>query len=180
MGIKDDFQVYLKPQSDLGEYGCIADNQEASSILTELQKNTIESEKYVLDIIVGSLSSITKVCLFYSLSFIFFCVFSSFPRLSWGRNYLHLINTIFLKLEEEDLSQQLSEGFMPDDTFMFGPQSMLNMDHIQKVAQSKGSPSFDGVCWFFVFVLDILLTIGFKVLFVVKHLFLLLEDIYDF
>ncbi|CAA2959618.1 Hypothetical predicted protein [Olea europaea subsp. europaea] len=107
LGIKDDFQVYLKPQSDLGEYGCIADNQEASSILTELQKNTIESEKYVLDIIVGSLSSITK-------------------------------------LEEEDLSQQLSEGFMPDDTFMFGPQSMLNMDHIQKVAQSKGSPSFDG------------------------------------
>lgn len=107
LGIKDDFQVFLKPQSDLGKYGSIADNQVASSILTELQKNTIESEKYVLDIIVESLSSITK-------------------------------------LEEEDLAQQLSEGFMPDDTFMFGPQSMLNMDHIQKVAHSKGSPSFDG------------------------------------
>ncbi|KAL2490399.1 Uncharacterized protein Adt_26027 [Abeliophyllum distichum] len=122
LGIKDDFQVYLKPQSDVGEYGSAADNQEASSILAELQKKTTESEKNMLEIIVESLSSITQ-------------------------------------LEGEDLAKQLSEGFMPDDTFMFGPQSMLNMDHVQNVAHAKGSPSFDGVCCVFLFVLEILLAI---------------------
>lgn len=48
-------------------------------------------------------------------------------------------------MEANDLVQQLSEGFVPDDTFMFGPQSMIDMDHVQAFARSKGSLSFDGV-----------------------------------
>ncbi|KAL6514836.1 hypothetical protein OROGR_020415 [Orobanche gracilis] len=48
------------------------------------------------------------------------------------------------KFETEDIAKQLSEGFVPDEDFMFGPQSMLDMDHIQRSADSKGSHSFDG------------------------------------
>ncbi|KAL6558021.1 hypothetical protein OROMI_018371 [Orobanche minor] len=48
------------------------------------------------------------------------------------------------KFETEDIAKQLSEGFVPDEDFMFGPQSMLDMDHIQRAADSKGSHSFDG------------------------------------
>lgn len=48
------------------------------------------------------------------------------------------------KMETNDLVQQLSEVFIPDDTFMFGPQSMIDMDHVQAFAHSKGSLSFDG------------------------------------
>ncbi|PIN14940.1 hypothetical protein CDL12_12415 [Handroanthus impetiginosus] len=48
------------------------------------------------------------------------------------------------KFEAEDVAKQLSEGFVPDEAFMFGPQSMLNMDHIQRGGHSNESQSFDG------------------------------------
>ncbi|XP_027159144.1 uncharacterized protein LOC113760669 isoform X1 [Coffea eugenioides] len=44
-------------------------------------------------------------------------------------------------LEEEDLINQLSEAFTPDDVLMFGP---LDFDHVHGVPFSKESPSFDG------------------------------------
>lgn len=48
-------------------------------------------------------------------------------------------------MEANDLVQQLSEVFVPDDAFMFGPQSLIDMDHVQAFAHAKGSLSFDGV-----------------------------------
>ncbi|XP_063937421.1 protein SEMI-ROLLED LEAF 2 isoform X2 [Daucus carota subsp. sativus] len=107
VGISNDFQVFVKPLVNVGEYGSSGDNQGASFLLSELRKNIFESENIMLDILSQSLSKITK-------------------------------------MEANDLVQQLSEGFVPDDTFMFGPQSMIDMDHVQAFARSKGSLSFDG------------------------------------
>lgn len=50
-------------------------------------------------------------------------------------------------MEADDLVQQLSEAFAPDDTFMYGPQSILDLDHTQAAAHLKESLSFDAV-WF--------------------------------
>ncbi|KAG8363903.1 hypothetical protein BUALT_Bualt19G0070900 [Buddleja alternifolia] len=106
VGITDDFQFYVKPQS-LKEYGSTSDNEEALSTLIELRDKSYESDKIVLAILVQSLFTITK-------------------------------------LEAEEISKQLSEVFEPDEAFMYGPQSMLDMDHIQRAAHFKGSASFDG------------------------------------
>ncbi|XP_071697859.1 protein SEMI-ROLLED LEAF 2-like [Rutidosis leptorrhynchoides] len=46
------------------------------------------------------------------------------------------------KMEAEELRIQLFETFMPDDA-MFGPESMLNLDHSHRVANSKASISFE-------------------------------------
>ncbi|KAK9292121.1 hypothetical protein L1049_020079 [Liquidambar formosana] len=48
------------------------------------------------------------------------------------------------ELEADDLAKQLSEAFTPDDAFMFGPQSILDLHNIQMVSHSKESLSFDG------------------------------------
>lgn len=50
----------------------------------------------------------------------------------------------FYKMETEELRNQLLETFMPDDA-MFGPESMLHLDHSHRVAHSKESISFDTV-----------------------------------
>ncbi|KAF4389767.1 hypothetical protein F8388_009900 [Cannabis sativa] len=47
-------------------------------------------------------------------------------------------------LEAEDVLKQLQEPFTPDDTFSFGPQSALDLDHDQMASHSKESLSFDG------------------------------------
>lgn len=107
VGISDDFQVYVKSQSEVKGYGSASDNEEALSTLAELRNKTCESDKVVFAILVESLSTITK-------------------------------------FEAEEIAKQLSEGFEPDDAFMFGPQSMLDMDHIQRALHSKESQSFDG------------------------------------
>ncbi|TQD69101.1 hypothetical protein C1H46_045366 [Malus baccata] len=46
-------------------------------------------------------------------------------------------------MKAEDVANQLSESFTPDDAFMFGPQSMLDCDQNQMPVHSKES-SFDG------------------------------------
>ena len=51
-------------------------------------------------------------------------------------------------MEAEDLVKQLSEPFTPDDAFMFGPHSELDLDDIQAIANSKETLSCDGVCSF--------------------------------
>ncbi|CAH9087504.1 unnamed protein product [Cuscuta europaea] len=43
----------------------------------------------------------------------------------------------------EDLVKQMSEGFTPDDSFLFGLQSMVDVDHAQALAHCRESPSFD-------------------------------------
>lgn len=48
------------------------------------------------------------------------------------------------EMEAEDVANQLSESFIPDDAFMFGPQSMLDFDQNQMPGHSKESLSFDG------------------------------------
>ncbi|KAK4424539.1 protein SEMI-ROLLED LEAF 2 [Sesamum alatum] len=48
------------------------------------------------------------------------------------------------KFEADEIAKQLSEEFVPDEAFLFGTQSILGMDHIQKAAHSKETQSFDG------------------------------------
>ncbi|CAL5402046.1 unnamed protein product [Camellia sinensis] len=47
-------------------------------------------------------------------------------------------------LEADDLVKQLSERFTPDDAFMFGPHSVLDLDHIQTTANFIDTLPFDG------------------------------------
>lgn len=71
--------------------------------------------------------------------------FSSF-QLSLPQTDTFLICLFFLlKMEAEDVRNQLSESFTPDDAFMFGPESMLEFDQNQMAGHSKDSLSFDGV-----------------------------------
>ncbi|KAM5561026.1 protein SEMI-ROLLED LEAF 2 [Rosa sericea] len=48
------------------------------------------------------------------------------------------------EMEAEAVANQLLESFVPDDAFMFGPQSMLDFDENQMPGHSKESLSFDG------------------------------------
>ncbi|XP_043721356.1 protein SEMI-ROLLED LEAF 2-like [Telopea speciosissima] len=107
LGIGDDFQLYIKPQTDVKEYGSAADHQAASSLLSKLREAVHESEKVILDILVGSLSRATE-------------------------------------LDAEDVGRQLSLAFTPDDAILFGPQSLLDWNHLQTIALSNESLSFDG------------------------------------
>lgn len=59
VGISDDFQVYVKPQSEIKDYGSAY--EEALSTLAELRDKAYESDKDVFAILVESLSTITKV-----------------------------------------------------------------------------------------------------------------------
>ncbi|XP_015874915.3 protein SEMI-ROLLED LEAF 2 isoform X2 [Ziziphus jujuba] len=61
LGISDDLQVYLKPEADLREYGSVADNQLATSLLFELRNKLHESDNVIVDILVQSLTNITKL-----------------------------------------------------------------------------------------------------------------------
>ncbi|XP_051145117.1 protein SEMI-ROLLED LEAF 2 isoform X2 [Andrographis paniculata] len=51
--------------------------------------------------------------------------------------------SMITKIEPEEVDNKLSEGFVPDEAFLFGPELMLDMDHIQRAAHSKQSQSFD-------------------------------------
>ncbi|KAJ4955982.1 hypothetical protein NE237_012765 [Protea cynaroides] len=48
------------------------------------------------------------------------------------------------ELDAEDVVRQLSVAFTPDDAMMFGPQSALDLNHLQTISLSKESLSFDG------------------------------------
>ncbi|KAL0375829.1 UNVERIFIED_CONTAM: protein SEMI-ROLLED LEAF 2 [Sesamum calycinum] len=58
----------------------------------------------------------------------------------------HNLHNLLLEsdFEGDEIAKQLSEEFVPDEAFMFGPQSILDMDHIRKAAHSKETQSFDG------------------------------------
>ncbi|KAJ7973268.1 ARM repeat superfamily protein [Quillaja saponaria] len=51
---------------------------------------------------------------------------------------------IITELEADDVAMQLSETFTPDEAFMFGPRSVLDLDHSQTVLHPNKSLSFDG------------------------------------
>ncbi|GMG99780.1 hypothetical protein Nepgr_001620 [Nepenthes gracilis] len=48
------------------------------------------------------------------------------------------------EVKVEDILNQLSEAFSPDDSLMFVPQSILDLDRIQLASHSKESSSVDG------------------------------------
>ncbi|PIA51489.1 hypothetical protein AQUCO_01100374v1 [Aquilegia coerulea] len=49
-----------------------------------------------------------------------------------------------VELDKYELTTQLSEGFRPDDSLIFGPQSWHDGDHLQALSIPKESLSFDG------------------------------------
>ncbi|CAO2836520.1 unnamed protein product [Amaranthus hypochondriacus] len=54
----------------------------------------------------------------------------------------HLCCTV--KVEEEELQNQLSATFSPDEAFIFAPKELRELDHTQIVRHLKESPSLDG------------------------------------
>ncbi|CAI9103529.1 OLC1v1002029C2 [Oldenlandia corymbosa var. corymbosa] len=107
IGISDDFQVYVKPQANVREYGSPTENQAAAILLSQLHGKMKEYGKVMVDILVENLSNITQ-------------------------------------MKADDLVNELSERFAPDDTLMFGLQSIPYFNNGQMVSCSKESPSFDG------------------------------------
>ncbi|KAL6961804.1 hypothetical protein U1Q18_045402, partial [Sarracenia purpurea var. burkii] len=61
VSISGDFQIYVKPRADVREYGSVADNQEATSLLHHLRNKIGETDKILVDSLVQSLSSITEL-----------------------------------------------------------------------------------------------------------------------
>lgn len=51
----------------------------------------------------------------------------------------------FLQLDTDELANQVSATFSPDDSFLFGPHTIFDLDHIQAIRLSKESSSFDEV-----------------------------------
>ncbi|XP_074311303.1 protein SEMI-ROLLED LEAF 2 isoform X1 [Silene latifolia] len=49
-----------------------------------------------------------------------------------------------VKIDEEELLNQLSVTFSPDEAFMFAPKELRELDHLQIIGQLKDSPSLDG------------------------------------
>ncbi|KAJ8771840.1 hypothetical protein K2173_027017 [Erythroxylum novogranatense] len=105
LAIGTNFQVHVKPFTDIGEYGSVTDNQLAMASIRELQR-LFESNKGIIDLLA-----------------------------------LNLSKTVELGVDE--LARQLSEPFVPDEAFMFGPQLVLDIDHSKVVSHSKESLSFD-------------------------------------
>ncbi|CAL1393230.1 unnamed protein product [Linum trigynum] len=61
LGISNDFQIYVKPQSDLKEFGSFKDNSLAMSVLDELKSRISESETAMMNILVLNLSITTEM-----------------------------------------------------------------------------------------------------------------------
>ncbi|CAM8888674.1 unnamed protein product [Rhodiola kirilowii] len=61
LAISDDFQVYVNPHTDAKIYYSLADNEEAVSILAELKQKINESNNILFDMVVRSLSLVTKL-----------------------------------------------------------------------------------------------------------------------
>ncbi|CAI0459623.1 unnamed protein product [Linum tenue] len=61
LGISNDFQIYVKPQADLKEFGSFKDNSLAMSVLDELQSRISESESAMMNILVLNLSITTEM-----------------------------------------------------------------------------------------------------------------------
>ncbi|XP_020107750.1 uncharacterized protein LOC109723699 [Ananas comosus] len=102
--IAEDSQLYVRPQSDLKDYGTDADQQAARSTLVDLRKLVGSSDKQLLDIIIHALSNLTdleKDVLERQLTETFIpediSLFGSCPALDWA-------NTRALALSEESLS----------------------------------------------------------------------------
>lgn len=57
-----------------------------------------------------------------------------------------MFSFLLVKLEPDDLAKQLSEPFTPDDAFIFGPHSVVDLDDLQAIENSKETLSIDGVC----------------------------------
>lgn len=70
--IAEDSQLYVRPQSDLKDYGTDADQQAARSTLVDLRKLVGSSDKQLLDIIIHALSNLTDVSSFQSNAFFLF------------------------------------------------------------------------------------------------------------
>ncbi|KAG9457865.1 hypothetical protein H6P81_002373 [Aristolochia fimbriata] len=47
------------------------------------------------------------------------------------------------EMEKDDVAKELSVTFIPDDTSLFSPQSVFELDYFQTLLLSKGSNSFD-------------------------------------
>ncbi|KAJ6384639.1 hypothetical protein OIU78_027863 [Salix suchowensis] len=61
VGISDDLQVHVKARADVRGYGSAADNQLASSLLSELQSKIFESDKVLMDILLQTLCTTTEL-----------------------------------------------------------------------------------------------------------------------
>ncbi|KAJ8447080.1 hypothetical protein Cgig2_022809 [Carnegiea gigantea] len=108
LGVDENFQVYVKPQAGVKQYGSASDNQAATLYMSELQdKNIIESDKVLVETIARYLCCIVKV-------------------------------------EEEELLNQLSAAFSPDDAFIFAPKALRELDHTQILGHLKELSSLDG------------------------------------
>lgn len=59
--IGDDFQVYVKPQAEMRNYGSLTDNQQATSFLFELRDKLHDLDKVIQEVLVQNLSNVTEV-----------------------------------------------------------------------------------------------------------------------
>ncbi|XP_020258903.1 uncharacterized protein LOC109835337, partial [Asparagus officinalis] len=59
--IGDDLQIYIRPQADIKNFGSEIDQQAAKSLLSDFQQMMVESGRYLLDIIIRDLSSLTNL-----------------------------------------------------------------------------------------------------------------------
>lgn len=63
LGVSGDYQVYVKPQTDVKEYSSVNDNQVAASLLIKLHTEIYEADEIIVEILVHGLSGITEVWL---------------------------------------------------------------------------------------------------------------------
>ncbi|XP_039058719.1 LOW QUALITY PROTEIN: protein SEMI-ROLLED LEAF 2-like [Hibiscus syriacus] len=61
LGISKDFQVFVRPQADVKNYGLVTDNRLASSLLLDLRDKIYQSDDVLIDILVRNLSTITEM-----------------------------------------------------------------------------------------------------------------------
>lgn len=52
---------------------------------------------------------------------------------------------IFFQLDTDELAKQLSATFTLDDSFLFAPRTIFDLDNIQAIRFSKESGSFNEV-----------------------------------
>lgn len=66
--IGDDFQLHVRPQANMKDFGSSSDSQTATSMLFEMRSKVELSNTIIIDIVAKNLSKLSKVNIIFSFS----------------------------------------------------------------------------------------------------------------
>ncbi|GAB4835674.1 hypothetical protein Ancab_000584 [Ancistrocladus abbreviatus] len=138
LGIREDLQLYIKPQIDVRQYGSASDNQAADLLLSKVEDKKDEAEKVVLDVVVQHLAGLTKMQVDDLLTLLLepFPLDDAFLFVSQSTRDLDHIHMVAHPKESPSLDGELSANSLVEDD-VTSVSSVTNIPHyVPKVSPS--------------------------------------------